>query len=30
MGELVSRIIMGITGGTIWVIGLTNLLTRSS
>ena len=28
-GDLVSRLIMGINGVTIWVIGVTNLLTKS-
>ena len=28
-GDLVSRLIMGITGVTLWVIGFTNLLTTS-
>ena len=28
-GDLVSRLIMGIHGLTIWVIGDTNLLTKS-
>ena len=28
-GDLVSRLIMGISGVTIWVIGVINLLTKS-
>ena len=28
-GDLVSRLIMGINGVTIWVIGVINLLTKS-
>ena len=28
-GDLVSRLIMGIIGVTIWVIGVINLLTKS-
>ena len=28
-GDLVSRLIMGINGVTIWVIGVMNLLTKS-
>ena len=28
-GDLISRLIMGIIGVTIWVIGVTNLLTKS-
>ena len=28
-GDLVSRLIMGINGLTMWVIGVTNLLTKS-
>ena len=28
-GDLVSRLIMGISGVTIWVIGVLNLLTKS-
>ena len=28
-GDLVSRLIMGIIKGTIWVIGVINLLTKS-
>ena len=28
-GDLVSRLIRGITGVTIWVIGVINLLTKS-
>ena len=29
-GDLVSRLIMGINGLTIWVIGVMNLLSKSS
>ena len=28
-GDLVSRLVMGISGLTIWVIGVINLLTKS-
>ena len=28
-GDLISRLIMGIIGVTTWVIGVTNLLTKS-
>ena len=28
-GDLISRLIMGIIGVTIWVIGVINLLTKS-
>ena len=28
-GDLVSRLLMGITGVTIWVMGVLNLLTKS-